>query len=372
MTPPGTLVRLDGPLRCALLRHRLLAVLVVPVVALAACSSSTTGAGPDRTTTSTKPAGNAHAAPEGEVASADPTPSSGCGAAAAAPVSLERRTIAALDRWYLLTVPAAHDGSAPLPLVLDFHGLSEGAEVHTRTSGLSPYAEAHDFIAVFPNGTGNPVHWDVNLDPTANEDLVYINALLDQLEAELCVDTSRVYATGLSNGALMSSAIACSISERFAAVAPVAGINAPDGCAPARPMPVLAFHGTEDPILLFNGGVGSRLGSVLGGGTPDTTPLPEADLNGEGYPANAAAWAARNGCAKASTDTKPTPTVIERTWDCPEGAVVVFDILVGGGHSWPGSEFMESIGAIVGPTDMSIDGTDRIWRFFQRFALPAA
>ncbi|MGQ0830768.1 MAG: alpha/beta hydrolase family esterase [Microthrixaceae bacterium] len=353
------------------MRHRLLPALIVLVVA-AACSSSATDADPDRTTTSTTLAGNPNAAADGEVASADPTPSSGCGATSATPVSLERRTIPALDRWYLLTVPAAHDGNAPLPVVLDFHGLSEGADVHTRTSGLSPYAEAHDFIAVFPNGTGTPVHWNVSLDRKTNEDLVFIDALLDDLESSLCVDTSRVYATGLSNGALMSSVLACSMSDRFAAVAPVAGINEPDGCAPTRPMPVLAFHGTQDPILLFNGGVGSRLGSVLGGGPPDTTPLPEPDLTGKGYPANAAAWAARNGCAKDFTDTEPTATVIQRTWDCPAEAAVVFDILVGGGHSWPGSEFTKSIEAIVGPTDMSIDGTDRIWRFFQRFARPPA
>lgn len=347
--------------------------LLLAVLALAAAGCATDGdhAAPSsslgRSTTTVDPS----AAADGRVATAPPVPSAGCGSRSVAAVSLEHRTLPNSERWYLLTVPTAHDGTTPLPIVLDFHGLSEGADVHTRTSQLGPYAEAHGFIAVFPNGSGSPVHWDVGLDRTSNPDLVFVDQLLDQLETDLCVDTSRVYAMGLSNGALLSSTIACSMADRFTAVAPVAGLVAPERCAPARPMPVLGFHGTVDPILLFNGGVGTRLGNVLAGGGKQETPIPEADLHGEGYPANAAAWATRNGCTRQPTDTNRTATVIERTWTCPAGAAVVFDIEVGAGHSWPGSSFMKSIEQIVGPTDMSIDATDLIWRFFQRFALPS-
>jgi polyhydroxybutyrate depolymerase len=273
------------------------------------------------------------------------------------------------DRWYLLTVPAAHDGDTPLPVVMDFHGLGEGAEVHAGTSGIGPYAEAHDFVAVLPNGTGSPVRWSGVLDRDANPDLAYVDAVLDQLEVDLCIDTSRVFATGFSNGALLSSTIACTMADRFTAVAPVAGVVRPAGCEPARPVPVLAFHGTADPILLFNGGVGSRLGRAFGG-DGEEEPIPEADLDGAGYPAGAAAWAAGNGCDPHPATSDLTPSVLERVWDCPDGGAVVFEIMVGAGHSWPGSAFTQSIQQIVGPTDMSIDGTDLIWRFFQRFALP--
>jgi polyhydroxybutyrate depolymerase len=350
-------------------RRSCLLALAVAAVLGAACSSdsaTSTATTAESTTTTTA----VSSAPDGEVATAAPVPSAGCGTSTATAVSLEKRTLPGSDRWYLITVPAAHDGKKPLPLVLDFHGLSEGAETHARTSGIGPYAEAHDFVAVLPNGTGSPVRWAVALDRTGNADLVFVDKLLDQLETDLCLDTSRVYATGLSNGALLSSAIACTMADRFAAVAPVAGIAAPEPCSPSRPVPVIAFHGTADPILLFNGGVGTRLSNALSGKPQAEAPLPEADLDGAGYPANAASWAARNGCKGEHVDTKRTPSMIERAWDCPADAVVLFDIAVGGGHSWPGSEFMNSIPAIVGPTDMSVDGTDVIWKFFQRFALP--
>lgn len=342
-------------------------------VAVLACStddppaSTATTAPPTTATTE-----GATAAGPDEVATAAAIPSSGCGTSTARAVEEERRTLPGSDRWYLLTVPPAHDGRTPLPLVLDIHGLSEGADIHARVSGMGAYATQHGFIAVLPSGTGTPVRWDVGLDRAGNADLVFLDHLLDELEADLCVDTSRVYATGLSNGALLSSTIACTMADRFAAVAPVAGVAHPVRCDAARPVPVLAFHGTADPILLFNGGVGTRLGRVLGReGTPaEEEPIPEADLDGAGYPAAAADWAAANGCDDEPVESTPTPSVIVRTWDCPTGAEVELVILVGGGHSWPGSALLQGVEQVVGPTDMSIDATDMIWRFFQRFALP--
>ena len=198
---------------------------------------------------------------------------------------------------------------------------------------------------------------------------------LPACEAEQCIDTSRVYATGLSNGAFMSSVLACTMADRFVAVAPVAGLIHPKTCAPARPIPVLAFHGTADPILLFNGGVGGRLNEVLGKGgdvTEDTSTVPEPDLNGPGYPAAAQEWATANGCTGDPTDEDLTKTVLERTWTCPADAPVEFMIVDGGGHSWPGSEFSQKVEKIVGPTDMSIDADELTWDFFQRFSMPAS
>jgi polyhydroxybutyrate depolymerase len=315
------------------------------------------------------------AAPAGEVASAEPVPSAGCGSSTTGEVALERRTLPGSDRFYLLTTPPEHDGETPLPLVIDYHGLAEGAEIHATFSSFGPYAAENGFVVVGPHGTGEPVGWNVGLDPAANPDLEFTDFLLDELEADLCIDTSRVYATGLSNGAMMSSTLACTRADRFAAVAPIAGIMRADDCEPSRPVPVLTMHGTADPILLFNGGVGDRLGNALGSGPgSDTTEpeaaLPPADLDGPGYPAATLAWAEGNGCTGDPTDTEVTPTITERTWDCPTEAPVEFLILEGGGHSWPGSEFGKAAESIVGPTDMSLDATDAIWTFFQRFALP--
>ena len=107
---------------------------------------------------------------------------------------------------------------------------------------LPAYGQEHGFLVVSPNGTGTPVRWAVDPDVEANADLQYTKALLDQLEAEQCIDTSRVYATGLSNGAFMSSVLGCTMADRIAAIAPVAGLIRPASCDPSRPVPVLAFH----------------------------------------------------------------------------------------------------------------------------------
>lgn len=373
-------------------RHRrsLVAVALALGLVLGACSS---GSDDDATTTTSTvaeaatttddtappdadPGADLAAAPEGEVATADPVPSAGCGTSTVGEVTDERRTLPDSERWYLLTTPAAHDGETPLPLVLDFHGLAEGAQVHSLMSGFGAHAQAEGFVVAFPHGTGEPVRWDVGADRTANPDLVYTDALLDQLEADLCIDTSRVYATGLSNGAFMSSTIACTMSDRVAAVAPVAGVVRPEPCATERPVPVLAYHGTDDPILLFNGGVRTgRLGPVIGGeaeSPEEEEPLPEADLDGEGYPAAAAAWAEANGCDAQPVDERRTESILRRSWDCPAEAPVLFEVMEGGGHTWPGSEFSAGLADIMGPTDLTIDGTAEIWDFFQRFALPAA
>lgn len=376
------------PTTAARSHHRLLALLAVLVLLLAACSSDDEGAttatdADDATEAPTSDEATddetgddaddpVAAAPVGEVATADPVPSAGCGTSTVGSVELEKTFVDDSDRWYLLTTPLAHDGETPLPLVLDFHGLAEGAEVHALMSGLAPFADANDFVVVMPHGTESPVRWNFALDREGNPDVVYVDEVLDQLEAELCIDTSRIYSTGLSNGAFMSSTLGCVMSDRIAAIAPVAGVQFGDGCAPERPVPTLTFHGTEDAILLFNGGIGDSLNNILGGETPEAVELPAADLEGEGYPAAIAAWAEHNGCEATPADEDLTETVLLRTWDCPAEGATEFAVLDGGGHTWPGSEFSKPLVAIMGATDDSIDANELIWAFFQRFALPAA
>lgn len=359
-------------LRPRRVRRPLLAVAIVISLAAAGCAGTDDEASPSTTAEPSAASTTTEAVTSTtEVADAAPVPSPGCGTSTVGAVSIERRTMPGSDRFYLLTTPPEHDGKTPLPLVIDYHGLAEGAEIHATFSSFGPYAAENGFVVVGPHGTGEPVGWNTGSDPATNPDLVFTEELLDQLGADLCIDTSRVYATGLSNGAMMSSVLACTMADRFAAVAPIAGIMRPDDCDPARPVPVLTMHGTADPILLFNGGVGDRLGNALGGGTEEEAALPEADLNGPGYPASAQAWAEGNGCTGDPVDTELTPTITQRTWDCPASAPVEFLVIEGGGHSWPGSEFGKAAESIVGPTDMSLDATDAIWQFFQRFALPS-
>jgi polyhydroxybutyrate depolymerase len=339
--------------------HRRLLVLAALLVT--ACVNDVDEDAAPTTTTSTT------AAPA-YPASVAAVPSPGCGTATTSgPLERERRTITVggEERWYLLSVPSGHDGTTPLPLVLELHGLAEGAAIAAEMSQIDRLGEREGFVSVFPNGSGSPVRWNQHLDADPNHDFELVTAVLDGLGDELCIDEARVYAAGLSYGAIMSSALACAMADRFAAIAPVAGIEHPDLCEPARPVPVLAFHGTADAILLFNGGVGD-LGAALGGGTPAPPDAP-ADLDGPGYPAAVRDWAEANGCG-AATDERTSEHVIDRTYDCPIDAEVRFVIIEGGGHSWPSSEFSDAIANIVGPTTFEVDATAEIWRFFEGHA----
>jgi polyhydroxybutyrate depolymerase len=282
-----------------------------------------------------------------------------------APVTQERRTVEVdgAERWYLLTVPS--DPASPAPLVLDFHGLSEGAELHARTSGYDVVAEREGFVVAYPHGSGSLASWTV--DPTgANADARFVDVLVARLGDDLCLDTSRVYATGLSNGALLSSSLGCSRASTFAAIAPVAGAAFPEQCDPAGAVPMITFHGTADPILLFNGGVGQVLPELLSGKPITPTTLPPADLDGAGYPAAAAAWAEANGCGEPA-DEQVSDAIVHRVWDCPDGADTEMWIVLGGGHTWPGSDALTGpISQIVGSTTEEIDATELSWEFFGR------
>lgn len=327
-------------------RRGLIAIVVVSIIAAACSSPHSAGSAATSNT------------PDMSVNSGAPVASTGCSSPASVSVTQLRQnvTVDGVQRWYLLTTPTTHKG-APLPVVVDLHGLSEGATLEAITTQFSSKAIANDFIVVFPQGTGNPVGWDIDPSTRAhpNHDIDFMNAMLDRLEEQVCVDKSRIYATGLSDGALFTSLLACTMTNRFAAFAPVAGVVMPAPCSPTHPVAILAFHGTADPTLPFNGG------------TPGTTP-PPVDLHGSGYPANVQAWARKDHCNPNSTDTPVTTHVILRTYRCPPGAAVAFYIILGGGHAWPGSEFS----AINGPSTFEINATDLIWAFFHRHRLVAS
>jgi polyhydroxybutyrate depolymerase len=298
-------------------------------------------------------------------------PSSGCSSAQPTKLTLSKKTltIVGASRWYLESTPAPSSKNRPLPVVFDFHGLAEGAGLEALTTQFGPLAQRDGFIAVFPQGTGNPVQWDTS-GVTTNDDLDFVSQLLDHLEASQCVDESRIYATGLSDGAFMTSLLACTMSNRIAAFAPVSGVQLESPCAAIGRVPILAFHGTADPILYFNGGVGlGVLNRALGRGGSAPVTLPPVNLDGLGYPATVADWAKRDDCAPNPVDTMVSPHVIHRVFQCPPGSAVEFYIILGGGHAWPGSEFSQKIATITGPTTFEINASNTIWAFFQRFRL---
>jgi polyhydroxybutyrate depolymerase len=281
----------------------------------------------------------------------------------AAGTSAETLQIADGQRQYLLHVPPSYTGRERVPLVLNFHGYGGNGARQNDYSGLVPVSDANGFLLVSPNGlpTMNGTPWWNNLqlpDPPHEDDVAFVGALLDELEADLCIDSARIYATGMSNGALMSSRLACSLASRIAAVAPVAGAyypplvtdREPERCADKRPVPIIGFHGTLDPQVPFNGGPSTRGGTFR---LPIDDATPEEDVF--------QAWAAHNGCTQGRKESRVSAEVRLVTYGgCTDGADVQLYIVDGGGHTWPGSQVERAE-----HTTHDIRASDLMWTFFQ-------
>lgn len=349
------------------------AALIVTTMACSGDSSTATD-----TTTPTDPSGpdspGPDAAPPGSVdpASIPAAASAGCTGGPAVVVGGTKVDIAqgAEARWYLQNVPTTYAAGVPTPLVLDFHGYSEGAEIHAKHSDLSTYGDTQGFITLTPQGLGQVARWDTTL---GGSDLAFVGLVLDQAESQLCIDTNRVFVTGLSNGAFLTSAVACQYADRVAAAAPVAGIRDIDGCQPSRPVPVVAFHGTADTFVAFDGGMGSSVANLP---APDGSGRSMAEANqdlttemGPTIPQITADWAVRNGCDATPTTAAVAADVVLATFACPPGAETELYEITGGGHSWPGSALSVAIESVVGHTTMSISANDIMWAFFQAHPL---
>ncbi len=267
------------------------------------------------------------------------------------------------ERSYLVHVPLGYRASRPTPVVLVFHGAMINAWIMVHYCGLNETADKHGFVAVYPNGTGplgvlltfnggnccGTAQWD-HVD-----DVGFTRALLDDLAKVVKVDARRVYAAGISNGGILCYRLASELSDRIAAIAPVAAAMGTPTCHPKRPVSVIDFHGTDDPIVPFKGGMGKQ-GPVRVTFTPV-----EASIR---------AWVKADGCPPKPAIVKlPVKigdgTTVERKTYGPgkEGAEVVLYVIHGGGHTWPGKPPRLDF---LGRSTKNISANDLIWDFFQR------
>ena len=316
---------------------------------------------------------------QSEAVSRPPMPSAGCGSSEVVPGDTDdSMESAGLEREWLLHVPPAHDGETPLPLVIQLHGYGmRGSEMDgTR---LEPFGDQMGFATVTPEGRGRIPRWVFELDDRgwdvvpSNPDVVFIGALIDRLGEELCLDLARVFATGVSNGAQAANALACTTGDRIAAIAPVAGIiDFGDRCSTGRPVPVIAFHGTADPLLLFDGGVGAVTETF-----PTDTGESFAELPSTQDPAltvpipeRAAGIARRYGCEPEPGATMIATAVERIEYSCPADADVMLILAHGAGHVWPGDTLTPSQEAFQGPGTIEIDAAEMMWEFFEQHPMP--
>lgn len=296
-------------------------------------------------------------------------------------------TSAGATRTYRRFVPSDLDAAEPAPLVIDLHGLTMNARLEALVTGMEDLAEAEGFVVATPDGLGDIPYWNYISYGTAADDFTFLEELVAQVGDDICIDTSRVYATGISNGGLMSSGLACRLPDVFAAVAPVAGLATLDDCADGPPVPIQVVYGTADNVLPYEGGLGATLRGFLGSNSLDASAADPAEqreqMDQVAFPAvddSMAIWADRNGCSADPVDEAVSDEVTLRTWpDCDDGAEVALYVVEGGGHSWPGTDLgagpddgqaadpaVGGLASVAGHTTQDISATELAWAFFQR------
>jgi polyhydroxybutyrate depolymerase len=275
-------------------------------------------------------------------------------------------------RSYQLYVPAGYDDT-PRPLVVNMHGfLNDGAQ-QSSISGMNALADEEGFVVAYPDGLGSLRAFNGGdccaWNNPEQDDVAFVDQVIERVSQQVCIDRSRIYATGFSNGGFMAYRLACERSETFAAVASVAGVLGitPEDCEPARPVPLLHIHGTADLIVPYGGGSPTGIGLIYQGAEPPVFRAVEESFD-----------AYRE---IASCDLTPAPGEQNGAASCRihRGCDAEIEVelctIDGGGHTWPGGDaqvLSEAFGVLafaLGATSQDLDANRRIWSFFERYRL---
>jgi polyhydroxybutyrate depolymerase len=270
--------------------------------------------------------------------------------------SVRNLRVGGLERTYLVFVPKDLDVTKPVPVILSFHGGSSSAEKMIKFTDLNAKAGPAGFIVVYPDGYKHS--WNAGggvWGPAYAEhvdDITFVKKILDDLGSLVNIDPRRIYATGMSNGSAMAYRVGCELSDRVAAVAGVVSFLTFPDCKPKRPVPVIHFWGTADPMPLE--------------GAPGATSRREETEK------TIARWVQIDGC---SNDTEVTfkngaaQCVVHPK--CQGGAEVTLCTIVGMGHRWPGVMWPRWTNRIFGPGTDDIIATDVMLSFFKNHPMPA-
>jgi polyhydroxybutyrate depolymerase len=271
-----------------------------------------------------------------------------------------------IERYFIVHVPKSYDKTKPMPLVLAYHGLGLPLAMMPSYCGLDATADKHAFIVVYPGGINTSWNAGGRKGPLAQvraDDVRFTVALLDELEKSLNIDKRRIYATGMSNGAMMCYKLANELSDRIAAIAPVSGAMTYAEITSKRPVPVIHFHGTDDGVVPYADG------RDMIGGLISFAPAP----------VTVAAWAKFDGCKSEPIETALPDKEADGTsvtkkdfGSGKDGAEVVFYTIKGGGHTWPGVKPpVEKLSEkFLGATTYDINANEMIWEFFEKHPMP--
>lgn len=253
-------------------------------------------------------------------------------------------SFAGQTRTYRVYVPPALDASRPAPLVLVMGGVGDTADSMANATGFDHEADTGNFVVAYAEGINQ--NWAAGFccagpDSNAVDDVGYLNHLLDRLEADHKIDPARVYAVGVSAGAMMAYRLGCQDADRIAGVGSVAGAMLLETCHPARPVSIIEIHGTADQLVPYSGGAVSPPGVATQPVPPTTDVVQE--------------WAGLDSCVNPPTNQTQPPITIMTWTRCAVGTGVRLITINGGGHTWYATGF--------GAVDGSIDATHAIWSF---------
>lgn len=316
----------------------------------------------------------------------------------------EKVAVDEVDRTFMVRLPSGYDPQRHYPVVILLHGMNQDADDMERLTRFDQLADKDGIIAVYPFALHG--RWNVGVHaeerrptpmgprrryggypgggypgggggypgggggypgggqqpqtrpsgerrPSESDDIGFFNQMLDQLGNKFSVDTSRIYAAGLSQGGFMTLRLGCALSDRIAAVAAV-GAAMPKTmiCLPARPVPLVMINGTSDPVVPYGGGTEHNM-SLATLSVEDSTK----------------AWAKINHCGEKPEHSKLSPkekggmdTKVDTYTGCQQNAQVTLYSVKGGGNTWPGGEQYEAENA-VGKTSQDLNANEAIWSF---------
>ena len=268
-------------------------------------------------------------------------------------------------RTYLVHLPPNYSKEKPLPLVLAFHGGGGNAQNMVNMSGFSQKADKENFIVVYPNGSGRTDNILLTFNAIGCcsyamqqniDDVKFVSELIDKISAEYAVDTKRVYATGFSNGGLISNRLGAELSHKITAIAPVSGTIFESSPKPKGKVAVLIIHGMKDTAVPYQGGNSQR--SLVSSNQSEP-------FKSVAYTANY--WAKNNNCQENSAKTNDGKLIREKFSGCNSGNEVEVISIIDGEHAWAGGARGRSSGDA--PSN-AINATDEIWEFFKRHKKP--
>lgn len=264
-----------------------------------------------------------------------------------------------IARTYRIHVPPQYDPGKATPLIVSMHGGGGSMDYQASDENYGQISKSNreGFIVVFPNGFsrfpgGRLATWNAGncCGPARDrnvDDVGFIRQMVSNLTKQLNIDSSKVYATGMSNGGLMAHRLACEMSDVFKAIASVAGTDNTKVCSPTNPVSILEIHATNDDHLPFNGGMGKK---SMGSAATNFTSVPESISR----------WVKRDGCSPQPKRVLEKPGAYCDSYSqCTADAKVDLCVTELGGHSWPGASRTRG-----DPASRAISANDVMWDFF--------